>query len=670
MEQSTIIDYTKFRLKPEEEIREVLKNLSGIFVICCNKCFKEFDTDSEPECKKLLDIVEKEQVQVTGSFSIDFLCNHHFTKKILAGLDIKNAEAVGVISCGLGIQVVSQLFEGQKRVFALADSIPQSGNATSIVGYHGMALGAEKCAGCAQCYLNITGGLCPVVNCAKSLLNGPCGGANDGKCEVNPEKDCVWEQIYKRLKEQGRSFSDGIHIRDYNKFNIEEKNKLTISTQTKRNQGFYGGIYPLEKKEETQNLSIKKFPEPEQVAIFLSQHTGSPAQCLVKPGDNVKVGQKVGESTGFISSSVHSSISGKVIAVEERIHPALLKPFPAVIIENDGSESIDPSVEPVSDPENLSKETLTELLKEKGIVGLGGAMFPTHVKLCPPKSIDTLLLNGCECEPFLSGDNRIMIEHPEEIFKSLQIIRKILNVENVIVGVEENKPEAIETLKKYAENISGVSIVSLQTKYPQGAEKMLIKKVLERKVSEGGLPLDVGVVVLNVSTVFAIYQAVYHGQPLIQRVVTISGEGLKQSGNFVVKIGTLLEDIIQFCFDGDKAQVFEEYEVKMGGPMMGISQENLKSGIIKGTTGFTFLKKSPVEVSEERECIKCGRCVEVCPMELHPLMYVYYGKKQMWDESSGYKAANCIECGACQYICSSKIDILSFIKKAKRVSKK
>jgi len=287
------------------------------------------------------------------------------------------------------------------------------------------------------------------------------------------------------------------------------------------------------------------------------------------------------------------------------------------------------------------------------------------VKLSPPKPVDTLVVNGCECEPYLNADNRVMIERPEDILKGIKIVQRVLGVQNIIIGVEENKPEAIEKLKGSG-SFPGVTVTSLKTKYPEGAERMLVKKLLDRDVPAGGLPLDVGVVVLNVSTILAIYEAIYEGLPLIQRVITISGEGLKRKGNFIIKIGTALQDIIDLCFDGDRKKLFEKCQIKMGGPMMGILQEDLNSAVIKGTTGFTILAKYPVQLSEERECIKCGRCVEVCPMELYPLYYAYYGKKEMWEEALKYDVENCIECGCCDYICSSKINLLSFIKKAKR----
>ncbi len=657
-----MIDYTKYRLKSKEELAEILSGISSIFVVLCLKCYKEFQVVEEPECPDFQEYLKEKGIKFAGCIDQDFLCNNYLTDKKLAEVKLNDAEAVGVISCGLGIQNIAKSLEG-KRVIALADSIPHGGNATSIVGYHGIALESEKCSACGECYLNITGGICPIVDCAKSLLNGPCGGAKNGKCEVNSNLDCAWEKIYERLKNQNREFiSKKIEIRDYGKFKFDNKKKLSLSNQARRKESFYGGVYPLDKKEDTQNLAIAVFPEPQQVTIFLSQHTGSPAEALVKVGDTVKIGQKIAKSTGLISSSIHSSVNGKVVSLKKRIHPSILKPLPAIVIENDGLDEFDSSVKPILNWENESKESLTQILQDKGIVGLGGAMFPTHVKLSAPKPVDTLIINGCECEPYLSADNRVMVEYPEQIMKGISVAKKLLGVENVIVVVDENKPEAIEKLK----SLPNIKVEVLKTKYPQGAEKILVKKLLNREVPEAGLPFDVGVVVSNVSTIFAIYQAIFEGLPLIQRVVTVSGDSIVRSGNFLMKIGTSLNDIVKFCFKGNKEKIFEEYHIKMGGPMMGIDQISLDSSVIKGSTGFTFLKKNPAELSEERACIKCGRCVEVCPVELEPLYYAYYGQKKMWNETIKYNVANCIECGACEYVCSSKISLLSLIKKAKK----
>jgi len=667
MEKAKLIDYTKFKLKPREEIEEIFKRVNRIFIIECLKCYRRFD-DNTSEFPKLLDILGEAGRKISGNIGIDFLCNNFLSRKKILSLEFPFDEDIGVISCGLGVQFVAQVLEG-KSVYALADSLPQSANSTTEVGFHGISLQEEKCAGCSECYLNLTGGICPLTRCAKGLLNGPCGGAKNGKCEVNPNIDCIWEKIYERFKKQGRRLTlNSVQIRNYSRPSLNLRKNLSVQNQARRGESFYGGLYPPDKKENTANKKIENFPEPEIVTIFLSQHTGKRARPLVKVGERVLRGQKIGEAEGFVSVPVHSSISGKVISLKEEIHPASLKKELALIIENDGENLIDPSAQPFRDFRNLSKDSLLKIIREKGIVGLGGAMFPTAVKLTPPKPVDTLLINGCECEPYLNSDNRVMIEYPEEIFEGVKIVQKILEVEKVFIGVEDNKSEALKILERHKEKIPSIKLLSLKTKYPQGAEKMLIKKVLDREVPPGGLPFDVGVIVLNISTVFAIYQAIVKGLPLIQRVITISGEDLKKSGNYLIKIGTPLREIVTHSF-GEKREFFGEYELKMGGPMMGISQTHLDSAVIKGTTGFTILKKSSVKVSEERDCIKCGRCVEVCPMQLYPHYYVFYGKRGEWEKAKDYKVEDCIECGCCEAICSSKIPILSFIKKEKEYAR-
>ena len=669
MVEASLIDYTKFKLKSTEEIRGIFKETKKIFVFWCRKCYKKFEEDTEEEYNELLEILGDDAEKVVGQAGVDFLCNDFLSKKKILDLNLSPCDSVGVISCGLGVQFVAQLLEG-KTVYALADSIPQSGNSSSEVGYHGISLEKEKCAGCAECYLNLTGGICPVVNCAKGLLNGPCGGAKEGKCEVNPDVDCAWEKIYQRLKKQKGKFTlESVQIRDYSKPSLKLKGELSVQNQALRKQSFYGGLYPLERKEETESKRIIGFPEPERVAIFLSQHAGRRAEPLVKPGDKVRVGQKIGEAAAFISAPVHSSVSGKVISLEERVHPASQEKDLAIIIENNGENQLDPSIQPLGNFEELTAETLLEIIREKGLVGLGGAMFPTYVKLSSPKPIDTLIINGCECEPYLNSDNRVMVEYPQEIFTGIRIVEKILGINKIFVGVEENKPEAIKNLTDFSNKPSNVEIISLKTKYPQGAEKMLIKRILGREVPEKGLPLDVGVVVLNVSTVFAIYQAVIKGLPLTQRIITVCGEGLNRPGNYLIKIGTSFKDIVDYCFVGGEREFLEKHQLKMGGSVMGISQLSLDTSVIKGTTGLTVLRKYPLEVSPERDCIKCGRCVEVCPMELYPLYYAFYGKRGEWAKAVEYKVEDCIECGCCEYICSSKISLLSFIKKEKQYAR-
>ncbi|MGC8977371.1 MAG: electron transport complex subunit RsxC [Candidatus Ratteibacteria bacterium] len=655
------IDYSKFGLKKKYEIEKIISiySLKDLDIFYCKKCFTEINKNIEGEIEILCKILEEKNVNVRKIIGFDFLCNKQFTQNEILKIE-EDLNTIGVFSCGLGVQLINEILSN-KIILTFSDTNPQSKNATSITGYHGIALGEEKCAACGECYLHLTGGICPIINCAKGLLNGPCGGAKDGKCEVSKEMDCGWIKIFERLKKQKREILKEINIRNYYNFDFSEKNKISKISVKERMENFFGGVHPLENKKNTESLKIENFPSPKYLYIFLSQHTGSPSIPIVKEGERVKLGQKIGEVSGFISSTIHSPVSGKVLSIEEKIHPVSGVPSKCIIIENNFSEEKFPNLKVYTDWENLKKDELIEIIKESGIVGLGGAMFPTHIKLRPPKPVDTLIVNGCECEPYLNCDNRLMIEYPEEILNGIKIVRKILDVKNVIIGIEENKPEAIENMSKVIKN-DYIQLKILKTKYPEGAEKLLINVLTGRKVLSGLLPFDVGIIVLNVGTLFSIYKAIFDGIPLIERIVTISGEKTKRPGNFRIKIGTPIKDIFDFCYD-IKEEFDNEYELKMGGPMMGIIQKSLDTSVIKGTTGYLLLKK---QILLENECIKCGRCLEVCPMELKPLYFWYYGKNEIWGKLKEYNIFDCFECGCCEYICSSKLPILSFIKKGKK----
>jgi len=671
---NNLLDYTKFKLKEEQEILSILRNNQKILIFSCNKCYKEFTQDTETEFNKLQEILTRNNLSILGNIQLDFLCNLSINEKKVKSIDLSNADSIGVISCGIGIQNFANILIKDKPVYSLSDSIPN--NANSFRGYHGISLSVQKCDGCAQCYLGITGGICPIVDCAKSLLNGPCGGAKNGKCEVKiegKERECAWEKIYKRLSKTGRlnfNLNLPVQIRDYSKTGYETITKHKNLNQEKRSQGFYGGVYPYENKKNTENIPIKEFPEPEIVIIPLSQHTGKPSQPTVSAGEKVKTGQKIGESSGFISSPIHSSVSGKVIAIEEKFHPTLQKKIMSVVIENDKKNEIYEGAGQQKNIDLLSKEEILNIIKESGIVGLGGAMFPTHVKLQPPKPVDILIINGCECEPYLTCDYRIMIEKTEEILRGIEILIKVLGVKKTIVVIEDNKPEAINIFReKISKSKQNLEVIPVKTKYPQGAEKMLIKRTTGREVPAGGLPFDVGVIVQNVSTVFAIEQAVIEGMPLTKRVVTVSGENCTKPGNYEVKIGTPIKDIISYCFSIPHSLLTANCLLKMGGPMMGIIQTELDAPVIKGTTGLISTKRPVIEPDPNRKCIKCGRCVDVCPMELFPLYYVLYSQENKWEKIQEHNISSCIECGCCEYICSSKIPIVGIIKNAKLKTK-
>ncbi len=322
-------NYTKYRLKNNDELASVLAGKDNLFIIACNKCFKEFETIDEPECAEFEKFAAEQGKTVTGTARVDFLCNKIQTEKKLQDMIPEGTENVFVISCGLGIQTVAEL--AGKPVYAASNSL-------NYRGYHGMALTQKKCDACAQCYLNITGGVCPIVDCSKSLVNGQCGGAKNGKCEVDSSKDCAWEKIYQRLEKQGRLeefLHQPVQLRDYSKINFKFVNDYVKSIRAERLEGYYGGVHPLERKEYTEHMALKRFPEPEEVVIPLSMHAGAPANPVVQVGDTVKVGQKIGEAAAFISSPVHSSVSGTVTAIENRGH-ATRGECLSVVIKSDG----------------------------------------------------------------------------------------------------------------------------------------------------------------------------------------------------------------------------------------------------------------------------------------------------------------------------------------------
>ena len=420
-------------------------------------------------------------------------------------------------------------------------------------------------------------------------------------------------------------------------------------------------IHPTDFKESTRHKKIEAAPLPKKAIIPLSQHTGAPSEPLVKAGDLVQAGTLIGRSKGFISANLHSSISGKVVAIDDKI---------GISIESDGQDKREFSGT-CRDVSDLSSKEIIDIVKEAGIVGLGGAAFPTHVKLSPPpgKKIDTLIINGAECEPFLSCDHRMMLERPKEILLGIGLIAKVLGVKDVIVGIEENKLDAIEALGSALFSDKGqgtrdkVRVIELKTRYPQGGEKQLIKVLLNREVPSGGLPLDIGCVVSNVQTVFSIYEAVYFGKPLYERVVTVAGNFLKEPKNILARIGTPIKDLLEFCGFNETVDV---YKIVMGGPMTGAAQYSLDVPIIKGTSGILVLGKE-FEPGTELDCIRCGRCIDGCPVGLMPCMIGIGVQNNRFDIASSYEPGDCIECGACGYVCPSKIPLVQLIKLAKKI---
>jgi electron transport complex protein RnfC len=436
---------------------------------------------------------------------------------------------------------------------------------------------------------------------------------------------------------------------------------------------FKGGVHAPDRKELTRDKAIEVLPPPPRVTIPLHQHTGAPCEPLVKEGDSVALGQKIGESQSLVSAPVHASIAGKVTAIQPLPHPALPNPVLSVVIEAEAPSAGEamaaagasaPEVWPLDGGwESLAADEVKRRIREAGVVGMGGAAFPTHVKISPPaaKPVDTLIINGVECEPYLTNDHRLMLERGEEILAGARLLAKVLGVKRAMVGIEANKPDAIRHLSRLAGGPgSGVEVAGLKVKYPQGAEKQLIKALLGREVPSGGLPFDVGVVVQNVGTALAVYEAVARRKPLIERVLTVSGDGVSEPRNLQVRIGTSFARVLEAC---GLAELDGQAKVIMGGPMMGIAQYSLEVPVVKGTSGILVFREGRLE--KETACIKCGRCVEVCPMMLMPVRIADYAEKDNFAMCVEYGLKDCIECGACAYVCDTKRPIVHWVKYAK-----
>jgi electron transport complex protein RnfC len=421
---------------------------------------------------------------------------------------------------------------------------------------------------------------------------------------------------------------------------------------------FPRGVHPHEAKEATKDISLVALPPPDRVVIPLLQHFGSPAQPLVKKGQEVLLGQKVGEGQTLFSSHVHASVSGKVLAVEESPHPGGY-PVMAVIVANDGQDR-PAETSGAPDPFALSPAEIRDRVREAGLVGLGGAAFPTAVKLSPPKDkpIDILIINGCECEPMLTADHRLMVEYPEAVLNGAELARLAVGARKTIIGIEDNKRDAAAALERAAGRFP-IEITLLKTKYPQGAEKNLIYALLRREVPRGGLPFDVGIVVQNVGTAKAVWEAVSAGRVLYERAVTVGGPGVREPKNLLVRVGTSFQAAVDFC-GGLKDDIDT---LIMGGPMMGLAQWSLDIPIIKGTSGILAWKSDGR--APQLSCIRCGRCVEHCPMGLLPTQLAKFVEFEKWVEAEEWGVLDCVECGCCQYICPSKIPLVHWLRLGK-----
>lgn len=423
-----------------------------------------------------------------------------------------------------------------------------------------------------------------------------------------------------------------------------------------------GGVHPPELKL-SQGNSIEILPPPEIVTIPVSQHLGAPSKVIVERGAQVKVGQLIAQSEGFISTNIHSSVSGKVLKVDKFMDSSGYRKM-AVQIQVEGDEwdeSIDRSDDLVRNTV-LSAEDIRKKILDAGIVGLGGATFPTHVKLMIPggKQAEYLIVNGVECEPYLTADHSLMMERTEELLSGIQILMKGLGVEKAIMGIENNKPDAIEKMKKVTEG-SPIRVQGLKVKYPQGGEKQLVQALLKREVPSGGLPIDVGVVVFNVGTAFAAYEAVMKNKPLIDRIVTVTGKSLSNPSNFQVRIGTPISYLIE------KAGGVPENTAKVinGGPMMGKALSTLDAPVVKGSSGIVIIQDNEAQRKAVKPCIRCTKCLSVCPMGLEPYLLMTLAEQGRFEEMEQDRVMDCIECGSCSYTCPSARPLLDYIRLGK-----
>jgi len=423
-----------------------------------------------------------------------------------------------------------------------------------------------------------------------------------------------------------------------------------------------GGVHPPEHKLSAGNKIIE-LPPPEVAVIPVSQHLGAPAKVLVNRGDQVKVGQLIAESSGFVSTNIHSSVSGKVLKVDQFMDSSGYRKM-AVQIQVEGDqwvETIDRSDDLVRNSV-LPAEDIRKKILEAGIVGLGGATFPSHVKLMVPqgKTAECLIINGVECEPYLTADHALMMERTEELFSGIQLLMKGMGVEKAIIGIENNKPDAIEKMKSITKG-SNVSVQGLRVKYPQGGEKQLVQAILKREVPSGGLPIDVGVVVFNVGTALAVYEAVMKNRPLIDRVVTVTGKGLEKPSNFMVRVGTPVSSLIE------KAGGLPQQTAKVinGGPMMGKALSTLDVPVVKGSSGILVVDENEARRKEVMTCIRCALCVSVCPMGLEPYLLMTLGEKSLFERMEPEKVMDCIECGSCSFTCPSSRPLLDYIRLGK-----
>lgn len=428
------------------------------------------------------------------------------------------------------------------------------------------------------------------------------------------------------------------------------------------NLTFRGGIHIEDFKELSNGSEITAMPAPEKVKITLSQHSGAPAKAIVEKGDQVKLGQVIAEPGGFVSAPVHATVSGEVLGIEKYLTSAGTE-VDAIVIQNDGLDTIGyPEVDRSN--EKLDKEQILEYIAEAGIVGMGGAGFPTRVKLIPPSDadVDTVIINAAECEPYLTSDDAMMKAYPEKIVEGLKLAMKTVDAEKGYIAIEDNKPRAIEAIENAVGDDSNIAVAVLKTKYPQGDEKQLIYAVTGRKMPAGTLPAHSGCVVTNTSTAAAIVDAVYYGKPLIERVVTVTGQGVNNPQNLVVRFGTRIKDIVEFSggYSGTPGKII------FGGPMMGVAQYTDEAVTDKRNNGILVLTQEQVKPKPVDPCIRCGKCVEHCPHGLEPNFLASASKAENWEVAEEFYVTQCVECGVCSYICPSHRPLTEYIRYGKR----
>ena len=428
-------------------------------------------------------------------------------------------------------------------------------------------------------------------------------------------------------------------------------------------QAFFGGVHPNDMKAATNEKAIEQLAPPAEVVIPMSMHFGAPCTPLVKVGDLVKVGQKIGEFRG-LGAPIHASVSGKVKAVEPRPY-SMGGDMMSVVIENDFQDTLSEEVKAPADPDALSVEEMIEIVKQAGIVGMGGATFPTHVKISGGiGKVDTVLINGAECEPYITGDHRAMLERPEEIIGGCQYLAKMFGVDKVIIGVEDNKQNGIDSLNKViAEMNAPVVVEPLHCRYPQGGEKQLCQAITGKQVPPGGLPSNIGCAVFNINTTMCIYRAIKFGMPVVSKVVTVSGSGVVEPENIECPIGTPISALFDAC-GGLKDGT---YKLVMGGPMMGMAQYTTDVTVGKGTGAMLAFCENEEQTVENPQCIRCGKCVGACPMKLEPLFMYQYASKKMVDELNASNIMDCMECGACAYTCPARLHLTHMFKYGKQL---